>query len=69
MVAYASVFMKKINSSAILPLLSGFHIIHPSPYKVQTMFNEIGAPKEGKWLCALKVMVSLQVATQTVMYM
>lgn len=69
MVGYASVFMKKINSTAILSLLSGFHIIHPHPYKVQTVFKEIGAPKEGKWLCALKVMVSLQVTVQTVMYM
>lgn len=29
----------------------------------------MGAPRGGKWLCALKVMMSLEVALQTVMDM
>lgn len=69
MVGCTSIFMKKINSGAILPLCSGFHITHPPPYKVQIVFKEMGAPRGGKWLCALKVMMSLEVTMQTAMDM
>lgn len=68
MVGCTSVFRRK--SIAMLYCSCSLASTLPYPlHSAETVFKEMSAPKGAKWLFALKVMMSLEVAMQTVMDM